>query len=293
MRQISSAFAAAFASPATTLCHCWRLTRRDGAVMGFTDHDCDLAFAGAIFSAATGLDAAQAESAAGLAVGSGDVQGALDSAGIDEVDIESGLYDDASVEIWLVDWTNVDNRVLLDVATIGEVKRTEFAFIAELRSIAHRFDEDRGRQFQRGCSADLGDAACKIDLSSALYSTGATILSQEKPGSYIVATDAGFSSDFFTNGSLARGADAAVAIKLHEKAVNGDRIVLWAAPAIVLAPGARVALRAGCDKSPESCRQKFDNLVNFRGFPHMPGNDAVVSYPGADGAPMDGGSLFR
>ena len=293
MRAIPSDFAAALASPATTLCHCWRLTRRDGTIMGFTDHDCDLAFAGATFRAATGLDAAQAEAAAGLAIGSGDVQGALVDDGVDERDIEAGLYDDASIEIWLVDWSNVANRVLLDLATIGEVKRTEYSFVAELRSLAHRFDEDQGRQFQRGCSADLGDASCKIALSDPLWSTGAAIVATEQPGCLIVATDAGFSSEFFTSGTLVDGAGASFAIKLHEKAVNGDRIVLWSAPPMVFAAGARVTLRAGCDKSPETCREKFDNIVNFRGFPHMPGNDVVVSYPNAAGAPMDGGSLFR
>src|SRR3974390_3287426 len=113
MRSLSSDFAAALLSSATTLCHCWRLVRRDGAVLGFTDHDCDLVFGGVTYRASAGLDAAQAESAGGLA---------------------SGVYDDATVEIWLVDWSDVSRRLLMDVATIGEVRRTEFAFVAELRS---------------------------------------------------------------------------------------------------------------------------------------------------------------
>ena len=293
MRALSPIFAAALNTGATTLCHCWRLTRRDGLVMGFTDHDCDLSFAGAIFHAATGLDAAQAETTVGLAVGSGDVQGVLVDDGLRDVDLEAGLYDDASVEIWIVDWTDVGNRVLMDIATIGEVRRTEFSFVAELRSLAHRFDEDQGRQFQRGCSANPGDDACKIALDGPLWSTGAAVARVERPGSLIVTPDAVFSPDFFTNGSLADAGGAMLAIKLHERAADGDRIVLWSSPSVALAPGMRVTLRAGCDRSPETCRVKFDNIVNFRGFPHMPGNDVVVSCPNGALAPMDGGSLFR
>jgi uncharacterized phage protein (TIGR02218 family) len=293
MRNISPSFASALASGATTLCHCWRLARRDGAVMGFTDHDADLAFAGVTFRAASGLDAAQAESAAGLAVGSGDVHGALVDGGIVESDILAGLYDDAAIETWLVDWNNLDNRVLMDAATTGEVKRSEFAFAVELRSLAHRFDEERGRQFQRGCSADLGDAACSVALTGPDWSTGGAILRSERPGSFVVLTDAAFDAGFFTDGSLVTPAGAVLPVKLHERTIDGDRIVLWSAPAMQLPAGARVTLRAGCDKSPEACRQKFDNIVNFRGFPHMPGNDVVVSYPNAAGAPLDGGSLFR
>ena len=88
---------------ATTLCHCWKLLRRDGAAFGFTDHDRDLAFAGTTFAARTGLEAAEATAELGFAVGGGEVSGALVSAGITEDDLAAGLFDDASVETWLVE----------------------------------------------------------------------------------------------------------------------------------------------------------------------------------------------
>lgn len=293
MRDMTRATADAFAADATTLCHCWRLTRRDGAIFGFTDHDRDLAFAGATFRATTGLDAAQAESAAGFAVAGGEVHGAFDDAALVDGDLAAGLYDGASVEIWLVDWSDVARRVLMDIATIGEVRRTEFSFVAELRSLAHRFDEEQGRQFQRNCSADLGDARCGVDLASPLYSTGATITAIEADGAFAVAPDADCAPGYFTDGAVTSATGARHTIKLHEKAAAGDRIVLWSADAATFAEGARVTLRAGCDKSPESCAAKFDNIANFRGFPHMPGNDVVAAYPNSSGPPMDGGSLFQ
>ena len=292
MRQLTSQTAAALAADATTLCHCWRLARRDGVVLGFTDHDRDLTFAGATFHAATGLHAAQAESAAGFAVAGGEVQGAFDDTALVDVDLEAGLYDGASVEIWLVDWSDVTRRVLMDIASIGEVRRTEFSFVAELRSLAHRFDEEQGRQFQRNCAADLGDARCGVDLNAPLYSTGATVAALEQ-GAVVLTLDAAFATGFFTDGTLVAAGGERHAIKLHEKAAAGDRVVLWSAPAIGFAAGARVTLKAGCDKSPESCAQKFDNIARFRGFPHMPGNDVVAAYPNAKGPPMDGGSLFQ
>ncbi|MFT4097196.1 MAG: DUF2163 domain-containing protein [Rhodoblastus sp.] len=292
MRDMDAATAAAFAADATTLCHCWRLQRRDGAVLGFTDHDCDLAFAGATFRASAGLDAAQAESAAGFAVAGGEVQGAFDADALVDADLDSGVYDGASVEIWLVDWSDVSRRLLMDVATIGEVRRTDSSFVAELRSLAHRFDEEQGRQFQRNCAADLGDAACKVDLSSALYSTSATVVAAEPGGAFVVTLDAAFDAGFFTDGALLSAGGERHAIKLHEKTANGDRVVLWASSCSIAA-GASVALKAGCDKTPESCAKKFDNIANFRGFPHMPGNGVVAAYPNASGPPMDGGSLFQ
>jgi len=48
---------------------------------------------------------------------------------------------------------------------------------------------------------------------------------------------------------------------------------------------------AGCDKRFDTCRNRFNNAVNFRGFPHIPGNDFVIRYA-VEGEPgNDGGSL--
>src|SRR3954451_2990949 len=113
MRTIAPDFAAHLSRRATTLCHCWKLLRRDGAVLGFTDHDRDLAFAGTTFAAGTGLEAAEASAELGFAVGGGDVSGALVSVGITEADILAGRYDDAAVETWLVNWADPDERMLV------------------------------------------------------------------------------------------------------------------------------------------------------------------------------------
>ena len=52
----------------TTLCWCWRLTRRDGVNMGFTDHDRDLQFDGTTFEAAAGFTASEIRRSVGLSV---------------------------------------------------------------------------------------------------------------------------------------------------------------------------------------------------------------------------------
>ena len=55
MRELPAELAAHLAGGITSLCRCWRLVRRDGAVMGFTDHDRDISFGGTVFRANTGL----------------------------------------------------------------------------------------------------------------------------------------------------------------------------------------------------------------------------------------------
>ena len=83
----------------------------------------------------------------------------------------------------------------------------------------------------------------------------------------------------------------------EKAAVKGDgpgesglrALTLWQAPGRRVAAGDRFRVTAGCDKRAETCAAKFDNLINFRGFPHIPGDDWVTAYP-KDGATHDGGS---
>jgi uncharacterized phage protein (TIGR02218 family) len=166
MRDIPSAFAAHLAGGVTTLCRCWSLRRQDGVALGFTDHDRDLTLAGLVHAARTGLEATEAGAESGFAVSGGDVAGALSSLGLTEADIAGGLYDGATVETWLVDWTEPETRLLIDVGTIGEVRREGDAFVAELRGLAHRLGAERGRTFRTTCGADLGDGRCRVDLAA-------------------------------------------------------------------------------------------------------------------------------
>ena len=104
--------------------------------------------------------------------------------------------------------------------------------------------------------------------------------------------------DAFFDGGLAAfttgdNTGVRVMIKNHRTATAGASISLWSSLGKTIAIGDHVTLTAGCDKTFATCRARFNNIVNFRGFPHMPGNDVVMSYSVAGDTRMDGGSLFK
>ena len=68
MIPLPEALASHLAGTTTTTCYCWRLTRRDGAVFGFSDHDAMLEFDGVAFSPQTGFTAGEAEAVFGLEI---------------------------------------------------------------------------------------------------------------------------------------------------------------------------------------------------------------------------------
>ena len=79
----------------------------------------------------------------------------------------------------------------------------------------------------------------------------------------------------------------------QRRASRGMSLDLWSVPARAIAAGDLLVLEAGCDKSFDMCRSKFFNTLNFRGFPHMPGNDELIKIARAGEPGLDGGSLFR
>jgi uncharacterized phage protein (TIGR02218 family) len=283
MRLIPSALQAKLASGVTTLCRCWIVTRRDGVVLGFTDHDADVALGAVTCRAATGLNASEATARLGLQVDGTEIAGALADDALAEDDLAAGRYDAAAVEVHLVDWSEPALHVLLARGVLGEVARAGAAFTAELRSLTHRLNEESGRLYTATCTADLGDARCTVDLTNPAL-RGAGIVAALAATSLIRASalDA-FADGWFTAGKLTftGGANAglAVEVKAHRVDPSGVLIELWQAFAEPIAAGDTFTVTAGCDKRFATCRDRFLNHVNFRGFPAIPGNDFVISYP--------------
>jgi uncharacterized phage protein (TIGR02218 family) len=286
MKTLPPGLAAHLQTGATTLCWCWRLTRRDGLRQGFTDHDRDLVFDGTTFEAAAGFEASEVRESLGLAVDNLEITGALSSASLSDDDLAAGIYDDAEVEILRVNWANVSERVLMRAGSLGEVKRSGPAFSAEVRGLSHYLQQPRGRVFQYACDADLGDARCGIDLAGPIYTgTGAvaSVLSERR---FTVIGLSEYESDWFTRGLLTftSGAAAGQKIEVRRHTRNGGAVEfdLWQPVRSPLTADMMFTVTAGCDKTHTMCRAKFSNIANFRGFPHMPGNDflTAVARPG-------------
>ncbi|KAB1072830.1 DUF2163 domain-containing protein [Methylobacterium planeticum] len=291
MRDLPPDLAARLQEGATTLCQCWALRRRDGRALGFTDHDRDLSLGGLVHEARTGLEAAEASRELGFAVSGGDVAGALSALGLSEADIAGGLYDGATVETWLVDWTHPETRLLLDIGTLGEIRRAGNAFVAELRGVMDSLDAERGRSYRATCGADLGDPLCRVD--AARLRVPATVRAVPRPG--VLALDLGRPAPdaTFAGGRLAWTGGANLGLAADVRAHAEGLVELWEAPPRPVAPGDALTLTPGCDKRLATCAGTFANTVNFQGFPHLPGNDVVLRPAPGSGPGLDGGSLFR
>ena len=219
MRVLTPLLAAATAPGAVgTLATVWILTRLDGTVIGFTDHDRPLTLQGVTCAPQTGLSPGAARAELGPRPGEAQMQGLLDAEAVTEADIAAGLYDRASLAAWRVDWTAPEaSALILWRGKIAALERTGSGYVAHVAGPLGALGLVTGRTYQRRCDAVLGDARCRVDLTQPAYQ-GAT-----------------------------------------------------------------------CDKGWTTCRDRFSNLINFQGFPDIPGDDFLAVYA-ADSPANTGGS---
>lgn len=280
----------------TTVCRAWMVQRRDGVTYGFTDHDRDFAFDSVTFKASTGLSARVLQQSTGLSVDNSEAIGALSDAAIDEADLAAGRFDGAEVRSWLVNWADPAQRIEQFRGNFGEITRSAGAFRAELRGLTDRLNQPQGRVYQRSCSAVLGDARCGFDLSAPGYRATGVIAGFDLMGRMRFAGLTGFADRWFERGRLMVQTGAAaglVGMIKSDRVAGADRLVdLWHGFGAPLVMGDQVQLDAGCDRMAQTCRGKFANFLNFQGFPHIPGEDWLTSYP-VSTRPNDGGSLGR
>ncbi len=291
MGEIPAAIAASLAEGVTSLAHVWRITRRDGQVFGFTDHDRQIQFDTLTCEPSVGLSVGAVEKSLGLGADTASIAGALSSEAFAEEDLGRGLWDGASVDLYRVDWTDPDQRIHLFSGRIGEVRRGAQAFEAELRGLQAPLNVPVGRVFSRFCDADVGDARCGKNIETSVFRGEGAVTSVVNAAAFRASGLGAYAEGWFTRGRLVWDAGGESEIAAHRSEAGEAAIELLDAPGAVLALGAAFTIYAGCDKRHETCRAKFANAMNFRGFPHMPGNDAVQSGPEA-GQIHDGGSRW-
>ena len=274
------------ASGATTVCRAWTVRRRDGIVLGFTDHDRDIIIEGVVCRADTGLTARVLHQTTGLSVDNTEAFGALSAASITEADLMAGRFDGAEVRAFLVNWVSPEDHIEQFRGNLGEVSRSGGAFKAELRGLSERLNRPHGMAYTPGCSAVLGDGRCRFDLNQPGFSVEATVREVEEGTSFILAGVNGFDDHWFEGGRFEILAGSAAGlfgvVKNDRQDKSLRRIDLWQSIGAEVIAGEPVRLRAGCDKRPATCREKFFNFLNFRGFPHIPGEDWLASYPVPD-----------
>lgn len=264
------------ATGVTTLCYCWVITRQDNVTIGFTDHDEDVTVDGVLCYASAGITTTKFQRSLGLVDDNLDVDGVIDNDMLTETDLALGRYDEGSVRLYLVNWTNPTEFDLLARGRIGTVTSTDLGkFTAEFRSESDQLGQSAGRLFQRTCGTFLGATECGVNTSLPAHRLSSTATAAE--GHVVTVSGAtAYADEWFALGTLTH---AATGVTYRIRRHVGDLVYLWERPKVAIEPGDAVMVIAGCRRTDSVCAAKFSNIVNFRGFPFMPGQDYLSGYP--------------
>ena len=255
-------------------------------MQGFTDHDEDVALGDVICRAGSGLSGSEATQKLGFSVDGSEISGALADDTLNEADLAAGRYDAASVEVWLVGL----ERACAARAAGARARSARSGARARpsprnCAGMSERLSQDSGRLYTATCAADLGDARCTRRSRPIRRFAAAARSAPLEATSSFTASGLGLPSPMagsragkltFTSGA---NAGLRVEVKRHRKDAAPSRFELWQAMPEPIAAGDTFIVTAGCDKRFATCRDRFANVLNFRGFPHIPGNDFVISYP--------------
>lgn len=260
----------------TAIALCWRLERRDGVAIGLTTHDRDLVIDGLVHRAAPGMTPSAIKRNDGLEPDTMDIEGALTSGAIGEDDLIAGRWDGARVVLFAVDWTAPGETVPLGGGTIGAVETKDGAFTAELRGATAALDRPVVETTSPECRAELGDRRCRVAMAGRRRMMRVVSAEDQE----VVVDAAEPVTDAYGNGVLRWLGGANCGLESAVAVSAGNTLTLRTPSAFAAKPGTLVELIEGCDKSVATCGARFDNVLNFRGEPHLPGIDLLTRYPG-------------
>lgn len=274
MKSLSNELSNHLTQDVTTLATCWKLTRRDNSVMGFTDHDQDLTFDNVTYQAATGFTPTTVVTTAALNVDNLDIEGLLDATAITEGDLLSGLYDFAEVEIFMVNYADLtQGRMVLRTGWLGEISVQQGQFVAELRGLTQHLGQRIGELYSSTCRAALGDSRCGVNVGSFIVSGAVSAVDSQSRFSDSSRTE---EAGYFAYGKLTFTSGANTGLSMEVKEFSGDEFILTLPMPHAIEVGDGYDVIAGCDKRFTTCISRFSNAENFRGEPHVPGIDKIL-----------------
>lgn len=278
MRVISPQLEAHFAGGMTTLATCWKIIRQDGVELGFTDHDLALTIDGLEYDSIAGFTPTTVESKSNMSVDNLEVEGQTFPSKITESDLLAGMYDYAEIEIFTINYEDLSQgRLIVKRGRLGEVTINEQLFTAEVRGLTQHLSQTIGEVYSPSCRAVLGDVRCKRSLTSFTITTTVTEVTNNQT---FKASALGQAAGWFTGGEVqwTSGNNAGRRMEVKEFASAQLVLALPMGKSIQVGDGFKVI--AGCDKTREACRTKFNNILNFRGEPDVPGVDQLLMTAG-------------
>lgn len=306
MKTVSTDLATHFGADCTTLAYIFKAKRTDGTVYGFTSFDQDIVFdmadgdGSVTYVAFTGTTVTATATKDDLSVDNQDVSGFLDSEAISEQDIRAGLWNNAALKIAIVNWNDLTQGCLkMRAGNTGQIKLKNGLFISEVRGLNQKLTTQIVGLYGPLCRAELGSTADGFDKEST-WLCGIDISTYRQTGSVDTSADAMHISPsgglkmigsatptadapdgWFDDGILTFTSGPMDGFTIEVKSYVSGVLELFLPMPFQPANSDTFTIEPGCNKTIDDCHGKFNNIVNHRGEPFIPGVYVTQNYPNA------------
>jgi uncharacterized phage protein (TIGR02218 family) len=284
VRTLSTAFTSHIAGTAHTRCTMLLLALRNGTFLGITDHDRDIEYNllgdTVTYQAGTGILTSDISLSAGLDADNYEVTGPIGDV-VTLPEVVGGMYNRARAYLFQINWRSPsDGAAKILAGNVAEARVEGGKFVFEIRSDFDRFNQVVGQLITNQCPHDFGDANCGVTPESI---TG-TITAVTDAMRFTVSFAGAYADDYFNLGEAVplTGANAGgMPVEIFDWTSAGV-VELFMPLAATPAIGDTFTIKTGCSKvrmsddvTVRTCLS-YDNVVNFGGFPEVPGSDQVM-----------------
>ena len=258
-----------------------RLELRDGTIIGLTDHDRNLDFnlgsfessvpAGTLtYDAGTGILTSNVALACGLDADNYEISGPIKEAPYTEIAFTGGRWNRARAHLFEVNWRSLaDGPAKFMAGNVCEIRVEGGRFILEIRSDLDRLNQTEARTLTNQCSGD--HAACCVNIAPETATTVTAVTSELEFTVAATLTDSHVPGRlWFTSGELAGTEPVEIFAR------SGNTVTMFAPLVVAPQVGDALVVKEGCDRTRTMCRERFDNVIEFRGYPEVPGRKALM-----------------
>ena len=258
-----------------------RIVRADNTAFGYTDHDMPIdgyLFGdpyNTVFKPAPGLKRINLTATTDDRVSNQEfASGWVDAP---EEDLLAGLFDNAEVETMICSWKNPEyGSFTVDKGKLGVIQWTADGFRGDVQSHMRNLTRNINFTYTAGCRHKLFSqfsnntiGACTLNQSSYKFagSVGGVDIVNLKFTSSLAKADG-----YFTSGTISwsTGDNLGVQSPIKYYTTSGTPTFELMLPTpYPIQVGDNFEASAGCDKTFATCKSKFNNVINFGGFPHM------------------------
>jgi len=254
---------------------CWKLRLGSGKLLCFTDSDQDLIYKRELYICGNYFTPSYIISSNELGQDECSISGIIDGEYIRHQSLIAGDFSESYIEIFLI---NIDNlsaeQIILKTGWLGEIKIHDQGFTAQLRSIGMRSNNLIGQCYSASCRAEFGDKQCSITIDNYSFTGEVSALAEvncfidnmrEEP------------DDYFTHGVIAFTSGDNLGRKYKVREFRHKKISLDFIADLKISMGDQYSIIAGCDKTLNTCINKFNNALSFRGEPFVPSKHKLVA----------------